>query len=64
MASSDTIEHEIGAEVWYDEAKGVVRERHASGRAGSDDYTVDWENGASTRVWGSDLLSASEVAQS
>lgn len=46
----------IGESVAYDENEGVVRERLASHREGSSDYTVEWADGAITIEWGSDLV--------
>lgn len=49
-------EFEDGAEVRYDNALGIVRGRVASDRELTDDYMVEWRNGTTTLVWGSDLV--------
>lgn len=46
-----------GSRVVFDGNPGTVREQHDSDRGPeSFDYTVDWDNGHASRVWGSDLL--------
>lgn len=39
----------------YDGNEGEVTARLASGRPGSDDYVVLWDNGTVSVAWGSDL---------
>lgn len=49
-----------GDRVRYDDSVGGVIERIASTRPGSDDYLVQWDAGPVSKVWGSDLVRASE----
>jgi hypothetical protein len=49
------MEFQVGARVRYDDAGGEVLERIPSGRVVSDDYSVLWDNGTVSTVWGTDL---------
>lgn len=52
------MDYQQGDLVRYDDARGVVLERIATGRAASDDYMIEWEDGSVGLVWGSDLVPA------
>lgn len=56
MARSAMHDFVPGDRVRYDDNAGTVLYRISSDRAWSDDYEVSWDRGASSVVWGSDLL--------
>jgi hypothetical protein len=49
---------EPGELVAYDDLRATILERIPSDRAATDDYLVQWADGSTSVVWGSDLVRA------
>lgn len=53
----------VDERVLYDDNSGKVLRILSSGRLWGPDYEVEWDNGTTSIVWGSDLMPACIVTE-